>query len=61
LFAALDVAATGTVLTQCKQATSSPLGVSFVAQANIDANVPQKLSVHLIIDNYCTPKHAKVK
>ena len=58
LFAALDVA-TGAVLTQCKQRHRHQEFLSFLR--HIDANVPKHLDIHLIIDNYATHKHAKVK
>ena len=58
LFAALDVA-TGTVLTQCKRRHRHQEFLAFLR--HIDANVPETLDVHLVIDNYCTHKHTKVK
>ena len=58
LFAALDVA-TGTVLTQCKPRHRHQEFLQFLK--HIDANVPENLDVHLIVDNYATHKHAKVK
>ncbi|HBP53854.1 MAG TPA: hypothetical protein DD643_05735 [Synechococcus sp. UBA8638] len=58
LFAALDVA-TGKVLAQCKHRHRRQEFVSFLQ--HIERNVPNNLDIHLIIDNYCTHKHAKVK
>jgi transposase len=58
LFAALDVA-NGEVITQCKARHRHQEFLSFLR--HIDANVPRDLDVHLIVDNYATHKHAKVK
>jgi transposase len=58
LFAALDVA-NGSVLTQCKAQHRHQEFLSFLR--HIEANVPAHLDVHLIVDNYGTHKHAKVK
>jgi transposase len=58
LFAALDVA-NGAVLTQCKRRHRHQEFLSFLR--HIEANVPKHLDVHLIVDNYGTHKHAKVK
>ena len=58
LFAALDVA-TGEVLTQCKRRHRHQEFLAFLR--HIDQNVPENLDVHLIVDNYATHKHAKVK
>jgi transposase len=58
LFAALDVA-TGEVLTQCKRRHRHQEFLDFLR--HIDANVPEALDVHLIVDNYATHKHPKVK
>jgi len=58
LFAALDIA-TGTVLGQCKRRHRHQEFLQFLRQ--IDANVPEDLDVHLVIDNYATHKHAKVR
>lgn len=58
LFAALDVAS-GKVLTQCKARHRHQEFLSFLR--HIDANVPEGLDIHLIIDNYATHKHAKVR
>lgn len=58
LFAALDIA-TGEVLTQCKRRHRHQEFLAFLR--HIDANVPADLDVHLIVDNYATHKHPKVK
>jgi putative transposase len=58
LFAALDVA-TGEVMTQCKPRHRHQEFLGFLRQ--IEKSVPQDLDVHLIVDNYCTHKHAKVR
>lgn len=58
LFAALDLAS-GRVLTQCKRRHRHQEFLQFLR--HIEASVPAKLDVHLIIDNYCTHKHAKVR
>jgi putative transposase len=58
LFAALDVAS-GNVITQCKPRHRHQEFLSFLK--HIDANVPKDLDIHLIIDNYATHKHAKVR
>ena len=58
LFAALDVA-TGEVLSQCKRRHRHQEFLAFLR--HIDTNVPESLDVHLIVDNYATHKHAKVK
>lgn len=58
LFAALDVAS-GKVLTQCKARHRHQEFLSFLR--HIDTNVPKELDIHLIIDNYATHKHAKVR
>jgi putative transposase len=58
LFAALDVA-NGDVITQCKQRHRHQEFLQFLKQ--IEHNVPQKLDVHLIVDNYATHKHESIK
>jgi putative transposase len=58
LFAALDVA-TGNVIHQCKARHRHQEYLQFLRQ--IDANVPKDLDIHLVVDNYATHKHAKVK
>ncbi len=58
LFVALDIA-TGEVLGQCKRRHRHQEFLSFLR--HIDANVPEDLALHLIVDNYATHKHAKVR
>lgn len=58
LFAALDVA-NGEVITQCKARHRHQEFLAFLR--HIDREVPKELDVHLIVDNYATHKHAKVK
>ncbi len=58
LFAALDIA-TGRVLGQCKPRHRHQEFLGFLK--HIDANVPPDLDVHLVVDNYGTHKHARVK
>lgn len=58
LFAALDIA-TGSVLTQCKSRHRHEEFLQFLR--HIDANVPADLDVHLIMDNYATHKHPRVR
>lgn len=58
LFAALDVAS-GQVLARCKQRHRHQEFLQFLRE--IDAAVPKKLDVHLIVDNYATHKHPTVR
>lgn len=58
LFAALDIVS-GEVLAQCKARHRHQEFLSFLR--HIDANVPADLDIHLIIDNYATHKHPKVR
>ena len=58
LFAALDITS-GCVLTKCKKRHRHQEFLSFLR--HIDASVPKGLDVHLVVDNYCTHKHAKVR
>ncbi|MFC1601623.1 IS630 family transposase [Candidatus Sumerlaeota bacterium] len=58
LYAALDVA-TGQVLTRCTKRHRHQEFLQFLRQ--IDENVPTDLAVHLIVDNYATHKHPKVR
>jgi putative transposase len=58
LFAALDVAS-GNVLSQCKPRHRHQEFLQFLR--HVDRNVPKDLDIHLVIDNYATHKHAKVK
>jgi transposase len=58
LFAALDVA-TGIVFTECKPRHRHQEFLAFLRR--LDACIPQELDVHLIVDNYATHKHPKVR
>ena len=58
LFAALDVQS-GQVITQCKARHRHQEFLSFLR--HLDASVPPALDLHLIIDNYATHKHPKVR
>ncbi len=58
LFAALDIA-TGRVLTKCKPRHRHQEFLQFLR--HIEASVPKKLDVHLVVDNYATHKHANVR
>ena len=58
LFAALEVA-TGQVISQCKPRHRHQEFLQFLR--HLDQNVPPQLDLHLIVDNYSTHKHPKVK
>lgn len=58
LFAALDVA-TGGVIAQSKKRHRHQELLQFLR--HIDANVPPELDVHIIMDNYATHKHEKIR
>jgi transposase len=58
LFAALDVLS-GTVFADCKPRHRHQEFLAFLRR--IEHSVPQKLDIHLIVDNYSTHKHARVK
>jgi putative transposase len=58
LFAALDTAK-GKVITQCRPRHRHQEYLGFLRQ--IEGNVPAKLDVHIIVDNYATHKHPRVK
>ena len=58
LFAALDIA-NGQVLTQCRARHRHQEFLAFLK--HIDANVPANLDVHLVVDNYATHKHPRVR
>jgi len=58
LFAALDVAS-GTVLSQCKPRHRHQEFLAFLRY--LDAQIPSRLDLHLIVDNYATHKHVKVR
>ena len=50
---------TGAVIAECKPRHRQQEFLSFLRR--IDKEVPSELDVHLIVDNYCTHKHAKVR
>jgi transposase len=58
LFAALDVL-TGAVIGQCLPRHRHVEFLTFLK--TIDRQVPKRLKVHLILDNYATHNHPKVK
>jgi len=58
LFAALNVA-NGEVITQCKPRHRHQEFLAFLR--HLDDQVPPGLHLHLILDNYATHKHPKVK
>jgi len=58
LFAALNIA-TGRIIGTCKHRHRHQEFLQFLRE--IDTNAPDELDVHLIIDNYATHKHAKVR
>jgi putative transposase len=58
LFAALDVA-TGEVMAKCQHRHRHQEFLHFLRP--IDAQVPASLDVHLILDNYATHKHPKIR
>jgi len=58
LFAALDIA-TGKVLTSCKNHHRHQEYLQFLKQ--VDTNVPPELEIHLVVDNYATHKHPRIK
>jgi putative transposase len=58
LFAALDIA-NGKVLTRSKPRHRHQEFLSFLR--HIDKNVPEELDLHLVLDNYASHKHPKVK
>jgi putative transposase len=58
LFAALDIAS-GTVFTECKPRHRHQEFLAFLRR--LDACIPRDLDVHLIVDNYATHKHPKVR
>ena len=58
LFAALDIA-TGKVQSECKRRHRHQEYLSFLKR--VDEHVPRGLDVHLVVDNYATHKHLKVK
>ena len=58
LFGALDIA-TGAVFTECTPRHRHQEFLSFLR--SLEACVPAELDVHLIVDNYATHKHPKVR
>lgn len=58
LFAALDVAS-GQVIAQCKPRHRHQEFLAFLK--HVEANIPSDLDIHLVVDNYGTHKHAKIK
>ncbi len=58
LFAALDIA-NGDVIAQCKPRHRHQEYLGFLK--HVEENVPRKLDIHLVVDNYATHKHPKVK
>jgi putative transposase len=58
LFAALDISK-GEVITKCKKRHRHQEFLSFLK--HIEESVPANLDVHLILDNYATHKHTKVR
>lgn len=58
LYAALDVA-TGQVLTRCTRRHRHQEFQQFLHQ--VERSVPGDLDVHLVVDNYATHKHAKIR
>ena len=58
LFAALDIA-TGKVIAQCKKRHRHQDFLAFLTLINKET--PAALDIHLVLDNYATHKHPKVK
>src|SRR5271168_1647344 len=58
LFAALNVL-DGSVITQCKPRHRHQELLAFLR--HLDRNVPADVDLHLVLDNYATHKHAKIK
>ena len=58
LFAALDTA-NGKGLTKCRARHRHQEYLSFLRE--IEKNVPKNLEVHIIVDNYATHKHLRVR
>ena len=50
---------TGKVLTRCKRRYRHQEYLDFLK--HVDANVPQDLDIHLVVDNYTTHKHSRIK
>ena len=58
LFAALNVL-DGTIISSCKKRHRHSEYLQFLRQ--IKRNIPKNLDVHIVVDNYATHKHQKVK
>lgn len=58
LFAALDIC-TGQVIARCKPRHRHQEYLEFLK--HIETNVPASLDIHLVVDNYATHKHPKIK
>jgi len=58
LFAALDLAS-GEVIAQCKKRHRHQEFLQFLK--HVDSNVPEDMDIHLVVDNYGTHKHLKVR
>src|ERR687892_370151 len=58
LFAALDIAS-GQVLTSCKPRHRHQEYLAFLKE--VDESLPPNLDIHLVVDNYATHKHQRVK
>ena len=58
LFAALNVL-DGSVITQCKRRHRHQEFLAFLQ--HLDRNIPAALDLHLVLDNYATHKHARIK
>ena len=58
LFAALDIA-NGEVIAQCKPKHRHQEYLNFLK--HVEENVPKKLDIHAIVDNYATHSHPAVK
>ncbi len=58
LFAALDTAQ-GKVITQCRKRHRHQEYLGFLKE--IEKNLPKTLEVHIIVDNYATHKHPRVR
>ena len=58
LFAALNVL-DGAVIAQCKPRHRHQEFLAFLR--HIEANVPTQLDIHLVVDNYATHKHPRVR
>ncbi len=59
MFAAMDVASGVTIISNCYRRHRYQEFLRFLNE--IEANLPDKLDVHLVMDNYGTHKVAKVQ